>query len=77
MLWGIELQVLTPWCKKRLLQHRTFYKWDSKHERSGTASRAGMSDIGLCEVLYWFRLHGCQLRHKSVAKGRRDTRGRT
>ena len=51
MLCGIEFQVLTPWYKKRLLQHRTFHKWNSKHERSGTACRAGMSDIELCEVL--------------------------
>ena len=51
MLWGIEFQVLTPWYKKRLLKLRTFHKWDSKHKRSGTACRAGMSGIGLCEVL--------------------------
>ena len=37
--------------KEKLLQLCTFHQWDSKHERSGTAGRAVMCDIGLCEVL--------------------------
>ena len=34
--------------QERLLQLRTFHKWDSKYERSRAA---GESDIGLCKVL--------------------------
>ena len=44
MLRGIEFHALHPGIRK-IVAASTFHKWYSKHERSGTAGRTGMSDI--------------------------------